>query len=172
MGKIRCAIIGLGRIGSLLEDDQLREKPCTHAGAIAGSRDCVLVGGCDIKAERRTLFSRRWNCSNVFSDMEDLVRSTGPDMVDWMIKEGTDAKWLLHDRDTPPLIAVDTEWERGKPWCLSLSTVPHRACVIRADQTDSLKVLARYGKLKLAGISIFIILARPMAMSEYPEKSK
>jgi hypothetical protein len=33
--KIPAAIIGLGRIASLLEKDGRREKPCTHAGAIA-----------------------------------------------------------------------------------------------------------------------------------------
>jgi hypothetical protein len=32
MDKIKAAIIGLGRIASLLENDTLREKPCTHAG--------------------------------------------------------------------------------------------------------------------------------------------
>ncbi|GHV88670.1 hypothetical protein AGMMS50267_10300 [Spirochaetia bacterium] len=40
MKKIPVAIIGLGRIASLLEDDRLREKPCTHAGAITANPDC------------------------------------------------------------------------------------------------------------------------------------
>jgi hypothetical protein len=38
MDKISVAIVGLGRIGSLLEEDPRREKPCTHAGAIAANR--------------------------------------------------------------------------------------------------------------------------------------
>jgi len=36
------------------------------------------------------------------------------------------------------LIAVDTEWARGKPWCLSFSDEPGKSRVIMADQTDAL----------------------------------
>jgi predicted dehydrogenase len=54
------AIVGLGRIASLLEDDSLREKPCTHAGAVAANPDCVLVAGADISGKRRQLFAKRW----------------------------------------------------------------------------------------------------------------
>jgi predicted dehydrogenase len=60
MEKIQVAIAGLGRIASLLEDDRLREKPCTHAGAVAANPACVLAAGCDTDGERRRLFSRRW----------------------------------------------------------------------------------------------------------------
>jgi hypothetical protein len=43
MEKISAAIVGLGRIAGMLEEDSLREKPCTHAGAITANSDCVLV---------------------------------------------------------------------------------------------------------------------------------
>jgi predicted dehydrogenase len=61
MNKIPVAIVGLGRIASLLEDDSRREKPCTHAGAAAANNDCVLVSGCDTDEERRRLFAERWH---------------------------------------------------------------------------------------------------------------
>ncbi len=77
----RCAVVGLGRIGSLLEDDVLREKPCTHAGAIAADPDCVLVGGADIDPERRRLFAERWNCPAVFADAGELIGGTRPDIL-------------------------------------------------------------------------------------------
>ena len=60
MNKIKAAIVGLGRIASLLEDDALREKPCTHAGAIAANKDCFLTAGCDIDEERRKIFAKKW----------------------------------------------------------------------------------------------------------------
>jgi predicted dehydrogenase len=60
MEKIRAAITGLGRIASLLEEDTLREKPCTHAGAITANNDCVLSAGCDTDEERRALFAEKW----------------------------------------------------------------------------------------------------------------
>jgi predicted dehydrogenase len=79
--KIRCGIVGLGRIGSLLEDDELREKPCTHAGAIAGNDECVLAGGCDTDLERCRDFSLKWKCSAVFTDIRELLKYGTPDIV-------------------------------------------------------------------------------------------
>lgn len=79
--KIRCAVVGLGRIGSILEDDALREKPCTHAGAIAALRVCVLAGGADTDPERRKLFAERWNCRAVYADAEEMLKSVQPDIL-------------------------------------------------------------------------------------------
>ena len=78
---LRCAIIGLGRIGSLLEDDTLREKPCTHAGAIAARSDCRLVGGCDIDETRREQFRARWGCTAVYADARAMLAATHPELV-------------------------------------------------------------------------------------------
>ena len=78
--KIKCAFIGLGRIASILEDDPLREKPCTHAGAVKDNSDTIISGGCDIKAERRKLFSERWNCP-VFEDPTEMIKTVNPDIV-------------------------------------------------------------------------------------------
>jgi predicted dehydrogenase len=78
--KISAAVIGLGRIASLLEDDPLREKPCTHAGAITASPDCILAGGMDVEAERRELFSKKWNCP-VFDSADDMLRAVKPKIL-------------------------------------------------------------------------------------------
>ena len=72
MEKIKAAIIGLGRIASLLEEDSLREKPCTHAGAITADGNCVLVAGCDTNEERRRLFRLKWNVS-VYKDATEML---------------------------------------------------------------------------------------------------
>ena len=77
MEKIRAAIIGLGRIGSLLEDDRLREKPCTHAGAIAADPDCLLAAGCDRDGERRRLFAERWEAP-VYVDAAAMLDAEKP----------------------------------------------------------------------------------------------
>ncbi len=78
---VRCAIVGLGRIGSMLEDDHLREKPCTHAGAVHADPDCVLVGGCDLDEDRCRTFAERWNCTHVYKRVEDLLGAMEPDIV-------------------------------------------------------------------------------------------
>ena len=43
-----------------------------------------------------------------------------------------------HTWKYPGIVTVDTEWARGKPWCLSFSIYPGTAYVIRADNTSAL----------------------------------
>ena len=76
----RAAIVGLGRIAGLLEDDSRREKPCTHAGAIAADPDCSLVGGCDLDEERRALFAGRWGVS-VYADAAEMIKAQKPKIL-------------------------------------------------------------------------------------------
>jgi predicted dehydrogenase len=80
MEKINAAIVGLGRIASLLEEDSLREKPCTHAGALATNPDCVLVAGCDIEGERRSLFAEKWQVP-VYADAAEMIRRHNPQIL-------------------------------------------------------------------------------------------
>ncbi|MDR2102140.1 MAG: Gfo/Idh/MocA family oxidoreductase [Treponema sp.] len=80
MEKIPAAIIGLGRIASLLEDDPLREKPCTHAGALAAGPDCFIAAGADLDAERRRLFAERYRCP-VYADAADMLRAHHPQIL-------------------------------------------------------------------------------------------
>jgi len=80
MEKIKTAIIGLGRIASLLEEDSRREKPCTHAGAAAANPDCVLAGGCDTDEERRRLFAGRWGVA-AYADAAEMIRAQSPDIL-------------------------------------------------------------------------------------------
>ena len=78
---VRCAIVGLGRIGSLLERDTRREKPCTHAGAVVSNADCFLVGGCDTDPDRRAEFARDWDCDLVCADVNELLSLARPDIL-------------------------------------------------------------------------------------------
>lgn len=79
--KISCAVIGLGRIGSLLESDPLREKPCTHAGAIAENPHCQLVGGYDIDRERSVRFSETWKVPTDFPSAEAMLDTLRPQIL-------------------------------------------------------------------------------------------
>jgi predicted dehydrogenase len=80
MEPIKTAIVGLGRIASLLEDDGLREKPCTHAGAAAANPDCILTAGADINNVRRGLFAERWQVP-VYADAAGMLRDHRPDLL-------------------------------------------------------------------------------------------
>jgi predicted dehydrogenase len=84
MEKIRAALVGLGRIGSLLEDDPRREKPCTHAGAAAANPDCILAAGADTDGERRDLFAGRWGGAGrlpVYADAALMLAEQRPDIL-------------------------------------------------------------------------------------------
>ncbi len=80
-GRARCAIVGLGRIGSTLEQDRLREKPASHAGAVAASPDCLLSAGCDLRPERREAFARRWGCGSVYEDARLMLERHEPQIL-------------------------------------------------------------------------------------------
>ncbi|MDR1253261.1 MAG: Gfo/Idh/MocA family oxidoreductase [Treponema sp.] len=80
MRKVKAAVIGLGRIASLLEEDSLREKPCTHAGAIAAHPDCVLAAGCDTDEERRRLFMEKWRVP-VYAAAAEMIRVHEPEIL-------------------------------------------------------------------------------------------
>jgi len=76
----KAAIVGLGRIGSLLEEDPLREKPCTHAGSITANPGLILCAGTDIEEERRRLFSERWGVP-VYRDAETMLEKERPKIL-------------------------------------------------------------------------------------------
>lgn len=83
LGKIRCAVIGTGRIGSSLETDSLREKPASHAGAIARNRACALVAGADPDEGALAAFGRLWKLPReaLFSDARAMLCAIKPDIV-------------------------------------------------------------------------------------------
>jgi predicted dehydrogenase len=80
MEKIKTAIVGLGRIASLLEEDTLREKPCTHVGAITANDECLLAAGCDLDEKRRTLFAEKWKVP-VFADAAEMLNIHKPQIL-------------------------------------------------------------------------------------------
>ena len=107
---IRCALIGLGRIASSLEDDALREKPATHAGAIAANPHTELVGGFDIDLEARRQFASRWKLKeeDLFDNAEDLLRQKKPDFLHIATHEDSHLEYLeLAAREEVPLVILE-----------------------------------------------------------------
>jgi predicted dehydrogenase len=83
--KPKWAVIGLGRIGTGLESDPLREKPCTHAGAIAADKRVLLAAGCDIDEDARAKFSRQWEhlapAPELYDNPETMLKICRPDLL-------------------------------------------------------------------------------------------
>jgi predicted dehydrogenase len=79
--KFRTGIVGCGRIGSLLEGDPLRGKPCTHAGGFSSLPSIKLSAGCDIDPERLHNFGKRWKVSGLYSDYKDMLQKENLDIL-------------------------------------------------------------------------------------------
>ena len=77
----RTALIGCGRIGCLLENDSLRSKPCTHAGALAEVPEVDLVAACDIDEKRLRAFGKRLRVGRLYTDYRDLLRKENLDLL-------------------------------------------------------------------------------------------
>ncbi|VAX16848.1 hypothetical protein MNBD_NITROSPINAE02-1550 [hydrothermal vent metagenome] len=79
--KHRAALIGCGRIGSLLEDDPLRGKPASHAGALTAHPKTRIVAACDINPEALKAFSKRWRAPSLYEDYRLLLDKEDIDIV-------------------------------------------------------------------------------------------
>lgn len=77
---LAAVVIGTGRIASLLEDDPLREKPASHAGALQATRRCRIAGGYDTDRERRKLFAQRWETTE-YDDPGKMIQQEAPSIV-------------------------------------------------------------------------------------------
>ncbi len=81
MKKFKTGIVGCGRIGSLLEEDPLRGKPCTHAGGFSALPAIHLSAGCDIDPERLKKFGKRWNVTGLYSDYREMLKKENLDIL-------------------------------------------------------------------------------------------
>ena len=73
MKTYKIGLIGCGRIGTLLEEDKLRGKPCTHAGGFNAISSTKIVAGCDIDSSRLKKFGTRWNVDRLYKDYKKML---------------------------------------------------------------------------------------------------
>lgn len=72
---LRAAIIGLGQIGNLFDDDPKRSGVWTHAGAYAAVPEIELVAGADPDHDRVSRFTARWGQTAGYRDYREMLRS-------------------------------------------------------------------------------------------------
>ena len=82
MAYTEISLIGCGRIGFLLENDRLRNKPCTHYGG-ASSAGLKITSACDLNIERLKEFGKISGIAedSLFTDYKILLRSKKPRFV-------------------------------------------------------------------------------------------
>ena len=81
MKVYKIGLIGCGRIGTLLEKDKLRGKPCTHAGGFSALSNAKMVAGCDINRSRLNSFGIHWGVNRLYEDYHEMLRREKLDVV-------------------------------------------------------------------------------------------
>lgn len=81
--RYKVAIIGAGRIAGLLEEDPLRQKPCTHIGAYLHFPEHIeVVAVADINPQRLLYFSQKFNIPRTYTSHKKLLETEeGIDIV-------------------------------------------------------------------------------------------
>ncbi len=80
----RAAIIGLGRVAWMLEDDPLETKPCTHMGAymeLARMGRVEVTAASDADPARLHEFGRRYGVTKLYLDYREMLRKEAPEVV-------------------------------------------------------------------------------------------
>ena len=79
--KYTAAVIGVGRIGMLLEADPKRIKPATHFGMWASHSQVEFAAVCDNNPHNLDVASSRLPSLKTYSSAEQLLREVKPDIV-------------------------------------------------------------------------------------------
>lgn len=96
MTSYRVAIIGLGRMGSTIDDEGHSPLPYAVASSAVASQRLELVAGCDLVADKRAAFADRWGVAAVYEDYREMVAQERPDLVAVCTRAaGTDQRQAL-----------------------------------------------------------------------------
>ena len=79
--KYKSAIIGTGRIAGRLEEDPLREHPCTHAGIYSSSPEIELLACAGRKKIEAFEFASKWKIPRHYTDYRKMLQKEKPDIV-------------------------------------------------------------------------------------------
>lgn len=78
----RVAIVGLGRMGSTIDDELPPGSPAySIAAACRESARLQVIAGADIDPAKRDAFQSRWGVTALYADYLELIRQEEPDLV-------------------------------------------------------------------------------------------
>ncbi|MBC8230395.1 Gfo/Idh/MocA family oxidoreductase, partial [bacterium] len=81
MNIYKVGVIGCGRIASLMEQDEHRDKPTSHAGCYDFVERTQIVAAADQDEERRKAFGRKWNVKRLYKSYEEMIDNEELDIV-------------------------------------------------------------------------------------------
>jgi predicted dehydrogenase len=78
----RVAVIGLGRMGSTIDDELPPGSPAySVSAAVKASDKLALVAGVDIDSAKREAYKARWGIDALYDDYRTMIRQEQPDLV-------------------------------------------------------------------------------------------
>lgn len=78
----RVAVIGLGRMGSTIDDEFPAGAPATSVtSAVQASDRLEVVAGADIDPAKRDAYKARWGVNALYDDYRTMIRQEQPDLV-------------------------------------------------------------------------------------------
>lgn len=103
-------VIGLGRIGFLMEGEVGRAEPCTHSGCFEEHLKTTLCGGFDISNERCEKFQKKYPHVNISStDLPKHLLKLKPEIISVCTSSSTHLE-ILH---TIKKVACGKSWLKG-----------------------------------------------------------
>ena len=112
MKTYRAAIVGLGRMGSTIDQEVIDYPPITLPYSIAAACEKVdrleLVAGADLLAEKREAFQERWGVTALYEDYLEMIAKETPDLVAICTKGDIHAEMAIHVAEAGvPLIYLE-----------------------------------------------------------------
>ena len=116
----RAAVIGCGRIGSTIDDEQVHRPqfryPWAHAPAIIEAKGIELIAGSDIHPEQLDDFKNRWGVSALYTNYLQMIEQEQPDLVCVTTKTAERAEVVIKSAEAGVKAVYAT-----KPMCRSLA---------------------------------------------------
>lgn len=78
---LKAAIIGAGRVAGLLENDSLRDHPCTHWGIYNSHPSIVVTGVCSADRANAESFAAEFGISNFYHDYKEIINKEKPQIL-------------------------------------------------------------------------------------------
>lgn len=118
--SLRAVLVGCGRMGGFIDDEQVGKPdfvpPYCHAGAYQAAEGVDLVAAADIVPEKADALARKWGLPKTYTDYCEMIRVERPDIVSVTTRPDTHAEVAIFAAENGAR-AIYCE----KPMCCSLA---------------------------------------------------